>query len=84
MNNTSDDPGAGFIVELVDTADMPDGQALPPYLDDNVVWHVARRLPGARTRWRRIRLSSETSKYAAVDRRPAARDLISRRRHTNL
>jgi hypothetical protein len=46
-----------LIVELVDTVDMPDGQPLPPYIDDGVVWHVARPLPGARTRWRRISLA---------------------------
>jgi hypothetical protein len=78
-NNTSADPGAGFIVELVDTADMPDGQPLPPYIDDDVVWHLARRLQGARTLWRRIRLSSETSEHA-IDRRQVARAFNAWRR----
>lgn len=25
---------------------MDDGQALPPFIDDNVVWHVVRRADG--------------------------------------
>jgi hypothetical protein len=45
------------IIEYVDTGDMADGQPLPPYVDDGVVWGVVRRLPDNRTRWRRIRLS---------------------------
>jgi hypothetical protein len=49
------------IVEYVDTADMADGQSLPPYIDDGVVWQVVRHLPDNRTRWRRIRLSSQSS-----------------------
>jgi hypothetical protein len=65
------DPSARLIVELVDTADMADGQPLPPYFDsDGAIWRIVRRL-GARTLWRRVRLSSETSE-CAIDRRPAA------------
>ena len=68
------DLGAGLIVEYADTADMPDGRSLPPFIDDDcAVWRVIRRLLGGRTRWRRIRLSSEH----ATDRRPVARDFIS-------
>jgi hypothetical protein len=66
---------ARLIVEYSTTADMPDGQCLPPYLEDNVVWHVVRRLPGARTLWRRIRLSPGTSAETpehATDRRLVA------------
>jgi hypothetical protein len=58
------------IVEYVDTADMADGQSLPPYIDDGVVWRVVRRLPDNRTRWRRIRLSSSIHQY--VGRKIAA------------
>jgi hypothetical protein len=50
-----------IIVEYVDTADMADGQPLPPYIDDGAVWCVVHRLPDSRTRWRRIRLSSPSS-----------------------
>jgi hypothetical protein len=49
------------IIEYVDTADMADGQPLPPYIDDGVVWRMVRRLPDSRTRWRRIRLSTQSS-----------------------
>jgi hypothetical protein len=44
-------------IEYEITCDMVDGQPLPPYVDDGVVWRVVRRLPDNRTRWRRIRLS---------------------------
>ena len=65
---------AHILVEYADTADMPDGQPLPPYIDsDGAIWRVIRRLPGARTLWRRIRLSSETSSEPAIDRRQVAR-----------
>ena len=43
-------------VEHSVTADMADGQPLPPYTDDGVVWQVVRRADG-RTTWRRIFLS---------------------------
>jgi hypothetical protein len=52
------------VIEYVDTADMADGQPLPPNLDDDVVWWMVRRLPDNRTRWRRIRLSSQLSQPA--------------------
>jgi hypothetical protein len=42
------------------TADMADGQPLPPYTDRGVVWHVVRRLDG-RTTWRRISLANQTN-----------------------
>ena len=57
------------IIEYVDTGDMADGQPLPPYIDDGVVWGVVRRLPNNRTRWRRIRLS-HTGQF---DRAPVLR-----------
>jgi hypothetical protein len=67
---------AHILVEYADTADMPDGQPLPPYFDSNgAIWRIVRRL-GARTRWRRIRLSAETSAKTsehAIDRRLVAR-----------
>jgi hypothetical protein len=66
---------AHILIEYADTANMPDGQPLPPYFDsDGAIWRIVRRL-GARTLWRRIRLSAETSAKTsehAVDRRPAA------------
>jgi len=51
---------AVLIIEHVDTANMVDGQPLPPFIDnDGGIWSVVGRLPDARTRWRRIRLSLE-------------------------
>jgi hypothetical protein len=46
-----------FVVEHVATADMTDGQSLPPFIIDNVVWCRVRRLPNGNTLWRRIFLS---------------------------
>jgi hypothetical protein len=43
-------------IEHAVTADMANGQPLPPYIEDGVVWHVVRRANG-RTTWRRIFLS---------------------------
>jgi hypothetical protein len=72
---------AHILIEYADTADMPDGQPLPPYIDDDgAVWRVVRHLPGARTLWRRVRLSSKTSSEPAVDRRPVARAFNAWRR----
>jgi hypothetical protein len=45
-------------IEHAVTANMDDGQQLPPFIEDNVVWHVVRRLPNGRTLWRRIFFSS--------------------------
>jgi hypothetical protein len=53
---TPTDPGVGLIIEHTTTVDMPDGQPLPPYINDDVVWHVVDRAD-ARTRWRRISLA---------------------------
>jgi hypothetical protein len=39
------------------TADMADGQPLPPLIEDNVVWRVVRRA-GGYTIWRRLFLST--------------------------
>jgi hypothetical protein len=44
-------------IEHATTSDMPDGQALPPYIEDGVIWHVIDRYPeNNTTRWRRISL----------------------------
>jgi hypothetical protein len=48
--------GQALRIEHAVTADMPDGQPLPPFIEGNVVSHVVRRLPNARTLWRRIAL----------------------------
>jgi len=56
-------------VELSMTADMPDGQPLPPPTDCGVVWHVVRR-DDSHTLWRRIFLSLPS----ATDLRPVPGD----------
>jgi hypothetical protein len=43
-------------IEHIATVDMDDGQSLPPYIDDGIVWWRVCRLPGSRTLWRRIYL----------------------------
>jgi hypothetical protein len=48
-------------VEYAVTADMEDGQPLPPLIVDGIVWGVVRRLPGNRTRWRRLWLAEQIS-----------------------
>jgi hypothetical protein len=70
----SADSGVGLIVDYADTADMDDGQPLPPYLDENVVWHVVRRQRG-HTVWRRISLKPETPRSS---RRLIAQELTRR------
>jgi hypothetical protein len=51
-------------VELFTTADMPDGQPLPPVDHDDIVWVVAHRAGGT-TLWRKIFLSSAAGWRAA-------------------
>jgi hypothetical protein len=53
-------------IDYTITADMPDGQALPPYYD-GAVWHVVRQLPGGSTLWRSISIRASA-------RPPASRD----------
>jgi hypothetical protein len=58
-----------LIIEYATTADMDDGQALPPFIDDGVVWHVVRRM-AEHTLWRRIFLADNRA-YAVL--RPRSR-----------
>ncbi len=75
------DLGARLIVEYAETADMDDGQPLPPLIVDGAVWCIVRRLPDARTHWRRILLSAETTTTSeqGTDRRLVAPTLPARR-----
>ena len=57
-----------LIVEYADTADMDDGQPLPPLIIDGAVWCVVRRLPGARTHWRRLSLGNPHGQWPQVQR----------------
>jgi hypothetical protein len=36
---------------------MADGQPLPPFIENAVVWRVVRRLPDGKTLWRKIFLA---------------------------
>jgi hypothetical protein len=47
------------VIEHATTADMDDGQPLPPFIEDGVIWHVARR-SNNKTVWRRISLKDES------------------------
>jgi hypothetical protein len=44
-------------IEHAITSDMPDGQPLPPFIEDGLIWRVVRRADG-RTLWRRLLLNS--------------------------
>ena len=52
-------------IDRVSTTDMDDGQPLPPFMEDGVVWCVVRRQHG-RTLWRRIFLKTGIEQSAAV------------------
>jgi hypothetical protein len=52
-------PISRVVFDHTTTVDMDDGQALPPFLEDNHVWHIVRRREG-RTLWRRIYPTTET------------------------
>jgi hypothetical protein len=57
-------------IEHVVTADMADGQPLPPYIDAGVVWHAVRRQPAGTTLWRRIALQTSNTSPSATAARP--------------
>ena len=48
----------GLSIEHAVTADIADGQPLPPFIEDDVIWHVVRRADGP-TLWRRISLTNQ-------------------------
>jgi hypothetical protein len=50
-----------LVIERVTTADMDDGQPLPPYIENGVVWHQVRRRPDGTTLWRRISIQTNTT-----------------------
>jgi hypothetical protein len=52
-------------IDHVVTADMDDGQPLPPFIEDGVVWCVVRRQHG-RTLWRRITLQATNQSVAVT------------------
>jgi hypothetical protein len=46
-----------LIIEHLVTADMNDGQPLPPFYERDAIWCVVRRLPDQMTLWRSLFLS---------------------------
>jgi hypothetical protein len=51
-----------LVIERVTTADMDDGQPLPPFMDNSAIWHVVDRFPDQkRTLWRRISIQTNTT-----------------------
>ena len=59
-----------LVIEHVTTVDMDDGQPLPPFMDDGAIWCVVRPLPGRKTLWRRIQITTQPSIAAAWPRDP--------------
>jgi hypothetical protein len=57
-------------IEHCVTADMADGQSLPPLIEDGVVWHAVHRADGC-TIWRRLFLSPSPSASPVTVRRTA-------------
>jgi hypothetical protein len=64
--------GNYLIIKHLVTADMDDGQPLPPLIENGIVWCVVRRAHGL-TLWRRIFLK-ESSAMAIHARRRRARE----------
>jgi hypothetical protein len=58
--------GQALCIEHSITADMDDGQSLPPYIDDGIIWWRVCRLPGNRTLWRRLFISSSSARPGAA------------------
>ncbi len=58
------------------TMNMPNGQALPPFIEDGVIWHVVYRSPGC-TLWRRLYLTNNLD----TNRRAVTRDFKQGRQH---
>jgi hypothetical protein len=56
------------IIEHAATTDMPDGQPLPPFVDD-AIWHVVRHFSNQKTLWRRINLQTTQPSTAATQLR---------------
>ena len=61
--------GIYLIIEHLITADMDDGQPLPPLIEDGIIWCVVCRA-SSRTLWRRIFIANSS----VADWRPAPAD----------
>jgi hypothetical protein len=60
-------------IEHAVTADMADGQPLPPLIEDGVVWRVVRHVDG-HTLWRRLFIKP----FLVTEWRPASGDQTTR------
>jgi hypothetical protein len=67
-----------LVIEHSVTADMPNGQSLPPFIEDGVVWCVVHRDDG-RTLWRRISIQT-TAPSPVTDWRAASGSKRERRK----
>jgi hypothetical protein len=47
-------------IDRIVTSNMPDGQPLPPYMDNGAIWRVVHPLPSHKTLWRRISIQPIT------------------------
>jgi hypothetical protein len=56
-NKQAANGATALVVERTTTTDMDDGQPMPPWIEDGIVWHIVRRADGL-TQWRRISLSA--------------------------
>jgi hypothetical protein len=60
-----------LVIERVTTADMDDGQPLPPFMDNGAIWHVVHRFHDQKkTLWRRITLQTNTTSPSTAAARP--------------
>ena len=51
-----------LVIEHVITADMPDGQPLPPFYEHDAIWHLVDRFHDQKkTLWRRISIQTNTT-----------------------
>ena len=55
-----------LVIEHAVTANMDDGQSLPPIIEDGAIWCVVHPLPGRKTLWRRISFQSTTPPSTAA------------------
>jgi hypothetical protein len=69
-------------IDYVVTADMPNNQPLPPYIDNGVIWHVVRRRPDETTLWRRISIQANTTKLSTAAARSRGHFLGGRSNNT--
>jgi hypothetical protein len=58
---------ATLFIEHAVTADMNDGQPLPPFIENGVIWYAIQR-SNNKTTWRRISLKNEIALLPAVRR----------------